>query len=345
MEVNLKDYGYSEQQKRQFNDGFLERVAALACVKSVAIADYLPLDSRYLGITYNAEGREPPPGQEGHTLQTFDVGADYFATMGTVLLRGREFAPSDREGAARVAIINQTMADAFWPGEEAVGRRLFEGRPGQGDSYEIVGVVETGKYRTLGENPRPVVFRSRFQHPRARSTFVVHVRGDPRAAMSALRDVVQDLDPRLSLARLGTLEQHLALALFPARTTGLLFTIFGAAAMLLAISGLFGVIAYSVSRRTREIGVRMALGARRNDVLKMVLRQGMGLVGVGTLAGLAGAFAVTRVMGTLLYGIAATDPLTFSVVPLLLVVVASLACWIPARRAAKIDPMVALRQE
>ena len=344
-EVNLKDYGYSAEQMRQFNDGFLERVAALPSIESVAILDYLPLDSRYLGITYNAEGREPPPEREGHALQTFDVGAAYFATMGTVLLRGREFGPSDREGAPLVTIINQTMADQFWPGVEAVGRRLFEGKPGAGDSYEIVGVVETGKYRTLGEEARPVVFRSRLQHPRARSTFVAHARGDPRAALGSIREVTRALDPRLSLARLETLDRHLALALFPARSAGLLFSVFGAVALLLAISGLFGVIAYSVSQRTREIGIRMALGAQRANVLEMVLRQGMTLAGAGTLIGLGGAFAATRLLRSLLLGVDPVDAVTFTLVPVLLLVVALLACVLPAGRAAKVDPMEALRYE
>ena len=344
-EVNLKDYGYSAEQMKQFNDAFLERVAALPAIESVAIADYLPLDTRYLGITYNVEGREPPPQQEGHNLQTFDVGAGYFATMGTVLLRGREFASSDREGAALVAIINQTVADQFWPDQDPVGHRLFEGKPGEGDSYEIIGVVETGKYRTLGENHSPVVFRSRFQHPRSRSTFVAHVRGDPQAALGAIREVTRSLDPRLSLARLETLDRHLALALFPARTTGLLFSVLGAVALLLAVSGLFGVIAYSVSQRTREIGIRMALGAHRGKVVRMVLRQGMTLAGAGTLLGLAAALAATRLLRSLLLGVSPIDPVTFTLVPLLLLVVALLACLFPARRAAQTDPMEALRCE
>src|SRR5262245_11349493 len=344
-EVNLKDYGYSAQQMTEFNERFLERVAALPGIESVVIADYLPLDSRYLGLTYNVEGREPPARQDGHSLQTFDVGAGYFATLGTVLLRGREFAPSDREGAALVAIINQTMADQFWPGEDAVGRRLFEGKPGAGTAYEIVGVVETGKYRTLGENPRPIVFRSRLQHPRPRSTFVAHVRGDSQAALAAIRDATRALDPRLSLARLETLDRHLALALFPARATGLLFSLSGAVALLFGVLGLFGVIAYSVSQRTREIGIRMALGAQSNDVLSMVLRSGMRLVGAGLVGGFAGAFAATRLLRSLLYGVSPVDPLTFVGVPLLLAGVALLACLLPARRAAKVDPMEALRYE
>ena len=344
-EVNLKDYGYTAEQMRQFNDRFLERVSAVPGIESVAIADYLPLDSRYLGLTYNAEGREPPSGQDGHSLQTFDVGANYFTTMGTVLLRGREFSAADREGAPLVAIINRTMADQFWPGEEAVGKRLFEGRPGQGDAYEIVGVVEDGKYRTVGENLRPVVYRSRLQHPRARSTFVAHVRGDPQAALGAIREATRALDSRLSLSRLETLDRHLSLALFPARTTGLLLGAFGGVALLLAISGLFGVIAYSVSQRTREIGIRMALGARQIEIVRMVLLQGLWLSGIGAVLGLALAFSVTRFLQSLLLGVSPVDSITFIAVPLLLIVVAIAACLLPARRAARVDPMLALRAE
>jgi len=344
-EVNLQEYGYSAEQMRQFNDAFLERVGALPGIQSVAIADYLPLDTKDIGITYDIEGRQPPPEQQGYTLQTFNVGAGYFATMGTVLLRGCEFAATDREGAPMVAIVNQTMAEQLWPGQDAVGRRLIEGRPGGGDSYEIVGVVETGKYRSLGENPRPVVFRSRHQHPGPRSTFVAYVRGNPPAALREIHDVTRALDPRLSLSRLQTLDQHLALALFPARATGLLFSIFGAVALLLAVSGLFGVIAYSVSQRTREIGIRMALGARRGKVVGMVLRQGLILAGTGTLMGLAGAFVATGLLRSLLFGVSPMDPVTFALVPLLLLAVALLACVLPARKAAQTDPMEALRCE
>jgi predicted permease len=311
----------------------------------VALADYLPLEARVLSIGFNVEGREPPPGTDEFHLQTFNVGPGYFATMGTTLLRGREFGSQDREGAPSVAIVNQTMADQFWPGQDPIGRRLTEGKPGEGTSYEVVGLVETGKYRTLSERGHPVVFRSRLQATGPRSTFVAHVRGESRAALGAIRGVVRELDPRLALARLGTMEQHLALALFPARTTGLLFSVFGAVAMLLAVSGLFGVVAYSVSQRTREIGIRMALGAQRNDVLRMVLWQGMKLTSTGVVIGLVGALATAQLLRGLLYGVSPMDLVTFISVPLLLALVALLACLLPARRAAKVDPMVALRYE
>ena len=192
-EVNLKDYGYSEEQVNEFNAQFTERVAAFPNVQSVAIADFLPLDSRYLGISYNMEGREPPPGQDGFGIQTFNVGPDYFTTMGTRLVKGREFNALDRKDAPGVAIVNQALANQFWPGQDPIGRRLTEGNFGQGTTFEVVGVVETGKYRTLDENPQPVVFRCRLQERGPRSTFVAHVRGDPQSTLVAIRGVTRSL--------------------------------------------------------------------------------------------------------------------------------------------------------
>jgi predicted permease len=344
-EVNLKDYGYSNEQVNRFNVVFAQRLAALPGIESVSFADHLPLDARFLGLTYNVEGHEPPPGQDGFPLQTFEVGPGYFRAMGTALLRGREFALSDRAGAPEVAIVNQAAANLFWPGEEAIGRRLVEGTPGEGTAFEVIGLVETGRYRTLSENPRPVVFRSRLQHPGPRSTFVAHVRGAVPTALGALRATQRVLDPRLSFSRLGTLEQHLSLALFPARATGLSFSVLGAVALLLALAGLSGVIAYSVSRRTPEFGVRMALGATRANVRGMVLRQGLRLAGAGIVAGLVAAVLVTRLLRGLLYGISPTDPATFIAVPCLLMAVSIVACLLPARRAANVDPIEALRYE
>jgi putative ABC transport system permease protein len=344
-EVNLKDYGYSSEEVERFNAAFVQRVAAVPGIEAVSVADYLPLDARFLGITFNAESHEPPPGDDGFTVQTFDVGPGYFQTMGTILLKGRAFTPSDRKGAPQVAIVNQAMADQLWPDQDAVGRRLFEGKPGEGDTYEIVGIVETGKYRTLGENATPVVFRCRLQHPGPRSTFVADVSGDSQAALAALRHVQHEIDPRLAFSRLGTLEEHLSLALFPARTTGLLFSLFGAVALLLAVSGLFGVIAYSVSRRTREFGIRMALGATRRTVLRIVLQQGLKLAGLGIGIGLVAALAATRLLRSLLYGISPMDPATFVAVPILLTAVSLLACLLPSLRAARVDPVEALRYE
>lgn len=265
--------------------------------------------------------------------------------MGSVVVHGREFSERDRDGALPVAVINEEMANHFWPGQNPVGQRLIEGKLGQGTSYEIVGVVQTGKYRTLGEDPRPVVFRCYLQHGWARSTVVAHFHGNSQPVLAAIRRVAQELEPRLALTQLMTLEQHLALALFPVRTTGLLLGTLGFVALLLAVSGLFGVIAYSVSQRTREIGIRMALGAQRQQILTLVMKETIGMTLAGLLFGLGFALGSTRFLSSLLYGIEPADPLTFTAVSVLLVLVAMLASYVPALRATRVDPMVVLRYE
>ena len=207
----------------------------------------------------------------------------------------------------------------------------------------VLGVVKTGKYHTLGEEQQPVMYLPADYHPRA--TLVVRTEGDPRALLSAVRREVQALDPNVVPIDLETMKEYMALPLFPAHTTGLLLGAFGLVALILAVVGLYGSIAYSVGQQTREIGIRMAIGARPGDVLKLVVRQGLMLAVIGVAIGLVAAYGVTRFLASLLYGIGPTDPATFAGVAILLTAVALLASYIPARRAAKLDPMVALRYE
>lgn len=207
----------------------------------------------------------------------------------------------------------------------------------------IVGIVPTGRYRSLGEDERPAVYDCFSQGTHRWFTLVAHVRGPSGPIQSEIRNLVRTLDPRVALTQLSTLEQHLSLARFPMRTSGLLLGILGLVAWILAVSGLFGVIAYSVSQRTREVGIRMALGAERRQVLQLVMRQGLWLAGMGMVLGIGGAVAATRFLRSLLFGVTATDPLSFVAVPMLLLAAALVACWWPARRASGLDPMVALR--
>ncbi len=342
---NLKDLGYTAAQAQVFQTRFLERVRALPGVRSAALTGHLPLGTAHNNGNFQVEGQELPSGERGCFFEQFRVGPGYFTTMGTPLLQGREFTDADRDGAPRVAIINEAAARRYWPGQNPLGRRLFTGDPTPENALEIVGIVPTGRYHTLGEEPRPVFYECFLQGQPLSGGLVAQAQGAPEMALSMIRGVAQELDARLALTRLSTLEDHLSLALFPMRTSGLLLGVLGLVALVLATSGLFGVIAYSVSQRTREVGIRMALGAQHGDVLRLVMRQGLRLAGLGIVVGLVGALGVTRLLRGLLFGVTATAPLTFIAVPLVLLAVALLACWLPARRAARVDPMVALRSE
>lgn len=338
---NLGDFGYEGTQAQAFQTRLLERVRALPGVKSAALAGFLPLGTARSNGNIPVDGQVPPAGESGFFFEQFNVSPGYFITMGIPLQQGREFAATDRQGAARVAIINEAAASRYWPGQNPVGRRMGDPQA----PLEIVGVVPTGRYQTLGEEPRPAIYECLLQNQRLDGVIVAHGQGAPDAVLTAIRGVTQELDSRLALTRLSTLEQHLSLALFPMRTSGLLLGVLGLVALVLAMSGLFGVIAYSVSQRTREVGIRMALGARRRDVLQLVMLQGLMLAGIGVGLGTVGAVASARLLRSLLFGVTATDPLSFVTVPLILLAVALFACWLPARRAARVDPMTALRMD
>jgi len=240
------------------------------------------------------------------------------------------------------------MARQYWPGRDPLGRRIGLGGdddPKHRQACEIVGVVKTGKYRTLGEDPLPFMYRSYWQSYDPRVHLVVRTQADPASVFAGLRQAVQALDPNLALYDVETMKQLMLLPLFPAHAAGLVLGVFGGLALLLATMGLYGVMSYLVAQRTREVGIRMALGARRTDVFRLVLGNGMKLTLAGVVIGLAGALAVTRLLASLLYGIRATDFVTFAGVSLLLAGVAFFASYMPARRATRVDPMVALRHE
>jgi putative ABC transport system permease protein len=332
--------GYSEAKGRAFYNELLDRVRALPGVSSVSLAGYLPLTTEE-----TVQGTEPEdhPAQPGHApgIDNTEVGPDYFRTMGISLVRGREFNAQDRAGAPGVAIINDALAKRFWPGQDPIGRRVIVA-----DAHlQVVGVVRTGKYRTLSEASLPFLYRPILQNYRPRCTLVVRTAGDPHSLLTEVRREIQALDPNVVPIDLETMKEYMALPLFPAHTAGLLLGAFGALALVLAVGGLYGVMCYAVSQRTHEIGVRVALGAERRDVLKLVVGHGMLLALVGLGAGLASAFAATRALTSLLYGISSSDPVTFVSVSLALMGVAFAASYIPARRATKVDPMVALRYE
>ena len=275
------------------------------------------------------------------------VSPSYFKVMGIPLLRGREFDDRDAAGAPPVAIINQTFAQRFFPGEDPIGKRYVYGQPGPDNNswITIVGIVGDMRRTGFDRPVRPETFLPESQDPDNSLTIVARTAGDPAALAGALRNEVWAIDKDQSVYEIKTMEQTLSEMLSQRRFNTLLLGIFAAVALTLAAVGIYGVMSYSVSQRTHEIGIRMALGAQTRDVLSLVVRQGMILAVAGVGVGLLASFGLTRVMSTLLYGVSATDPLTFLVIPVVLTGVALTACFVPARRATKVDPMLALRYE
>jgi ABC-type antimicrobial peptide transport system permease subunit len=259
--------------------------------------------------------------------------------MGIRLLEGREFLPAEVHADSTSVVINEHMAKQFWPSQNPVGRHFKDGKK----TVEIVGVAATGKYRSLGEDPSPYFYRP-FDNS-SKAFLIVRSRDSAQPSLGEMRRALLELDPDVVPMDMESISEYMALPLFAAHTTGVLLAAFGCVALLLATIGLSGVVSYSVSQRTNEIGVRMALGADRFAVLKQILGQGMRLTAIGIVCGLALSFAATRVLADLLYGIKSTDPWTYLAVSLFLAAVALISCYFPARRAASIDPMQALRAE
>ena len=331
--------GYTDAQDRQFYRQLLERVRALPGVSSASLSDYLPLGTSRTVHGIHIEGANPPPGQDFLPTQVASVAPDFFSTMGVPVLNGRDFLPQDSQPGAGKVIINQAMATHYWPGRDPIGQHFKDGK----QTVEIVGVVKTGKYRSLSEDPLDFMYLP--LGSQSQEFLVVRTLTGEEATLAEVRRLIQSLDPNVVPIEMESISQYMALPLFAAHTTGVLLALFGSVALLLATIGLSGVVSYSVSQRTREIGVRMALGANRSSVLKLVIRQGVQLTAIGIGLGLVVSFAATRLLAGLLYGIKPGDPLTYLGVSLLLSLVALASCYFPARRAASTNPMNALRAE
>ena len=346
VSVDLEAQGYDDAKGKQFLKRLTDRIKTLPGVTDASLALSTPLGySNSVDDVYfegHAAGR---PEEDRTTIFSNLVGPGYFQTMGTAVLRGREFTERDNEASPGVAIVNETMARRYWPEQEALGKRIALKR--EGPYLEVVGVVRDGKYVFLGEEPRAFFYLPFEQHYRGEMTLVLRSAGDDPGVLAGVRQVVRELDRDLPLYDVKTMTSHLrdGLALLFVRLAARLATAFGLLGLVLAVVGVYGVVSYSVSQRTHEIGIRMALGAQSFDVLKLVLGQGLVLTLAGVVIGLGAAFAVTRVMTSLLYGVSSSDPLTFSLISILLLGVALAASFIPARRALGVDPMVALRYE
>ena len=343
--IGLPRTGYPERRQiTAFYGQLIERLKALPGVQAAGAVSDLPLGGGASDVSFVVQGRPlPPPGQRPAAWYN-SVTTDYFRTMGVRLLRGREFGERDSEQAPRAVIISETMARRFFPDEDPIGKRLGNG---EDDNWrEIVGVVADVRHFGLDAEARPTMYFPDRQAPSRGMSLVVRAGGgDPLALAGAVRGAVLALDPNLAVAGLGTLDALVSDSIATPRFVLLLIGAFAGVALLLAAVGIYGVMAYAVGERTHEIGVRMALGAQPGDVLRLVVGQGMTLVVAGVGLGLVGAFALTRLMATLLFQVSATDPLIFASVPAVLAGVALLACYLPARRATRVDPLVALRYE
>jgi predicted permease len=344
MSIDPREHGYTAERTVQLLGQLRERVAALPGVTSAAGTDVAPLSMGNRSDGFSVEGR-PETLDLNSSVDLYMGTAGYFDTMGIPLITGRDFA---NEGTAepRVAVVNEAFVAQLFKKENPLGQRVN----GAGVAYQIIGVVKNTKSRTLGEETRPVLYRSLAQSVASDPSFlgytiVVRSIGDAAGLASAVRGEIRALDPTLAIFNVVTMEEHLRGALFLPRLAGTLFGVFGIVGLLLAAVGLYGVMSYSVSRRTREIGIRMALGAHVAGVQGLVVWQGMALTLIAVVIGLGAAFAVTKVFTSILYGVRPHDLLTFTVVPLFLACVALLACWIPSRRAARVDPLTALRYE
>jgi macrolide transport system ATP-binding/permease protein len=353
MSLDLSIQRYTEPQGKEFYSQITRRLESIPGVVSASLAKTVPPNdwSDRLSVFY--VGQEPSSevlrarDDLGVRVDANRIAPRYFQTLGIPLLEGREFSEADREGAPLVAIINAKLAHRLWPGENPIGKHLavpfYNGPPRP--PVEIVGVAKDTKHRSLLLDPPFLLYLPEAQAYDGRATIVMRTATDPKSLILAIRREVAALDKNLPLFAVKTMPEQIASTLWQQRMAADVIGLFGLLALALAALGLYGVIAHFVAQRTREIGIRMALGARRGNIMRVVLRHGMGLTLIGVGIGLMAAAALTRLMKSLLYGVSATDPMTFGGLAMLVVVVALLACYLPARSATKVDPMVALRSE
>jgi len=341
ISIETRTSGYDDAQALVALRQLTERIAALPGIDAVAAVDRLPLSASVHVQEFQIPGHEPPEGRDGIPLDRVAANSGYLDLMEIPILSGRGIEASDTGESAPVLVISEAMARRFWPGQDPVGQVVRT----RGKDTQIVGVARDTKVRTLGEAPRPLAYYPLEQNYLSLITLIARGRGPASETLALLRRTIHDFDPHLVIMSQSTMQAHLGLMLFPARMAALLLAVSGGLGLLLAAVGLYGLVSYSVSRRTREVGIRMSLGADPDSVVGLVIRGGMRLVVWGTAIGLVIALAITRVVERFLYGVSATDPVTFLGVPLVLLTVAAVAAYVPARRASRVDPVAALRSE
>lgn len=333
---------YDPDRGKEFFREAIEHTKTVPGVANAAISSNGLIGGGLAGTIFR-EGEQTDPNNRGTLITLNSVTPGFFSTMRIPLIGGRDFNDFDRENTAHVAIVNQTTANLLWPGQEAIGKHFFI--VVDPSKYEVVGVVGTTVVLQIGEDPQPQAYFPLRQNYTPAGTLIVRTTSNPEALLGAVRVQVNQIDRNLALTNGQTIEQRMAQGLWAARMGAALLGIFGFLALILASIGIYGVLSYSVTQRTGEIGIRMALGAQPRQVLSLVLRQGMLLAGAGSVLGIVLASVLTRSASTLLYGVSTADPLTYASITLLLMIVAMLACYVPAHRATRIDPLVALRFE
>jgi predicted permease len=348
MKVDLSEVKYPDRDRRAaFFDEVIRRVRSLPGVQSAAVANNLPLTYNGDSMNISVEAiPDPPPDQQPDVIYRV-IGPDYFSTMGIPIVRGRDFTDEDKGDSKDVVVISEKTAQHYWQGQDPIGKRL---KPGSSTSNapwrEVIGIVKDVRQNDLIAPPKMQMYLNYRQLKSVpANALVVRTSIEPMSLAGSVRNFIWSVDKDQSVADIDTMDHIVSEAVARQRFSMMLLGFFAAVALLLASIGLYGVMSYSVAQRTREIGVRIALGARRADVLQMTVKQGLKLVGAGMLLGLAAAFVLTRIMATLLYGISATDPITFLGISLVLLVVAILASYVPALRATRVDPIIALRAQ
>jgi len=345
MHITLDGMAYRGRATEYYQQ-LIQKLESLPGVVSAAAVTTLPMSD--VGVDFDRpywrEG-DPEPGGEGDKVDIRMATPGYFKTMGMTLIKGRQFTDQDRRDTPAVIIVNESMAGKVWPNEDPIGKRLMVDYNRGKYAYEVVGVTRGISYYGLRSRPRPELFIPHAQNAYLPMNVVVRTATDPAQLVNAVKDALRALDPKQPAHNLVTMEQFIARSLAPDRFAMWLLGLLSTLALLLTATGVYGVMSYAVNQRTREFGVRMAMGAQTGDVARLALKQGIELTLLGVMLGVAGALALTRLMKNLLFGVSAADPATFMTIALLLTLVAMLACYVPARRAARVDPLVALRHE
>jgi predicted permease len=342
MSFDLRTEGYSPDQAQQFYAQLQEQVAALPGVTSVTLAERVPLDGRFARRFIVVDGYTPAAGEDME-LNFNGVSPGYFDAMGIRLVRGRGFTAADRMGAPEVVVVNEAFARRFWPGRNAIAQRIGLSGP-EGPMAEVIGIAPDGKYRSLTEEPLPYLYYAYLQRPTPAMVLQARTAIDPSRVARAMRDRVRALAPGLPVPEITTLSGHVAMATLPQRIAAAVLALLGAVALGIAAIGLYGVVSYAVVQRTHEFGIRTALGAAAGDVAKMVVMQALRLALAGVVTGAVLALILARLLRTMLL-VSPADPLAIVAAAALLIIVAALANWLPARRAARLDPLMALRAE